>query len=38
MKEKKFYLTNQYYDLLGETLLTMPDFSSEDYELSEETK
>ena len=38
MKEEKKYLTNPDYDLLGETLLTMPDFEIEDYELSEEIK
>ena len=38
MKEEKKYLTNPDYDLLGERLLTMPDFECEDYELSEEIK
>ena len=38
MKEEKKYLTNPDYDLLGEKLLTMPDFNAEDYELGEEIK
>jgi len=28
MKEEKFYLTNPDYDLLGETLLTMPEYDA----------
>ena len=38
MKEEKKYLTNPDYDLLGEKLLTMPNFECEDCELSEEIK
>ena len=38
MKEDKKYLTIPDYDLLGETLLTMPDFDNEEVELSEEIK
>lgn len=36
MKENKKYLTNPDYDLLGETLLTMPDFDNEEHEMSKE--
>lgn len=38
MKEEKKYLTNHDFDLLSETLLTMPDFENEEYELSKEIK
>ena len=36
MKEEKIYLTNPDYDLLGETLLTMPDFHEYSPEIIQE--
>ena len=38
MKENKKYLTIPDYDLLGETLLTMPNFEAGEHSLSDEIK
>ncbi len=38
MKEDKKYLTSPDFDLLGERLLTMPDFDNCEYEIAEEVK